>query len=160
LKNVRLENVRVAIVTETILRRWYVKRGGELEDLIAAGVTTREAPQALFLYARPARPIEKGRTLNGGLICNLTETEETESLLLDKYEFEPVLKRARVPKLKIGDGAFFPEHITFYAGTENFDDITVEEKKERSVFLDLNRKPGAQSPQARWKKDVRHAPKE
>src|SRR5829696_4725464 len=30
LRNVRLENVRVTIVTETILRRWYKNRGGDL----------------------------------------------------------------------------------------------------------------------------------
>jgi hypothetical protein len=39
LRNVRLENVRVSIVTETMLRRWYQNRGGDLEELIKAKVT-------------------------------------------------------------------------------------------------------------------------
>jgi hypothetical protein len=152
LKNVRLENVRVSIVTETILRRWYKNRDGELQELIDAGVTTREIPQALFLYARPAKTGEKGRTLNGGLIYNLSSDEV---FMLDKYEFEPVLIRARAPEIKIGERTFVPKHIAFYAGTESPGDITSEEKAERARLLNLNRKPGAQSPQARWQREVR-----
>lgn len=152
LKNVRLENVRVSIVTETILRRWYKNRGGELQELIDAGVTTREIPQALFLYARPAKTGEKGRTLNGGLIYNLSSDEV---LMLDKYEFEPVLIRARTPEIKIGERTFVPKYVAFYAGTESPGDITSEEKAERARLLNLNRKPGAHSPQARWQREVR-----
>jgi len=152
LRNVRLENVRVSIVTEAILRRWYKDRGGDLQKLIDAGVTTREMIPALFLYARPAKPQEKGKTLNGGLICNLSKEELA---VLDKYEWEPVLKRERAPELKIGDRSFVPEQITFYAGIAPAGDITREEKAERSRLLNLNRKPGQQSPQAKWPKDVR-----
>lgn len=152
LREVRLENVRACIVTETMLRRWYKNRGGDIKELIKAEVTTREVPQAVFLYARPARPEERGRTLNGGLICNLSKEELS---VLDKYEFYPVLERMRVPKLKIGDHSFFPEHIAFYAGTEPAEDIKQEEKAERARLLNLNRKPGSQSPQAKWHKRVR-----
>jgi hypothetical protein len=152
LKNVRLENVRVCIVTETRLRRWYQNRGGDVEGIIDAGVTTRDVPKALFLCARPAKPFEKGRTLNGGLICNLTGAELTH---LDKYEWSPVLKRERTPEFLIREQIYVPEHIIFYAVTESFDDITVEEKAERAKLLNLNRKRGEQSPQARWQKNVR-----
>lgn len=152
LKNVRLENVRASIITETMLRRWFANRGGDLETLIKAGVTTRDAPQAVFLCARPARPKEKGKHLNGGLICNLTETEV---LLLDKYEFEPVLKRTRAPRLEIGGRAYFPAYITFYAATESIGDITANEKAERAAFLNLNRRRGKLSPQAKWQRNVR-----
>ena len=152
LRNVRLENVRVTIVTETILRRWYKNRGGDLEALINAKITTREIPQALFLCARPIEPREKGKALNGGLICNLSKAELS---VLDKYEWGPVLKRLRAPELKIGLRAFVPKHIAFYAVTESTADITAEEKAERSRMLNLNRKPGAQSPQARWHRQVR-----
>lgn len=149
LKNVRLENVRVCIVTERILRRWYKNRGGDLSELIEAEIVSPEMQKALYLCARPARAEEKGKALGGGLICNLTGAELAH---LDKYEWSPVLKRTRVPELKIGDGAFFPEHITFYALTESFEDITSEEKAERSQLLNLNRKRGCQSPQARWER--------
>lgn len=152
LRNVRLENVRVSIVTETMLRRWYKNRGGDPRAPAGAEAATRETPQELFLYARPARPEEKGKTLNGGLICNLSEEEVSA---LDKYEWEPVLRRAHAPELKIGDGVFVPEHITFYAGTESVEDITPEEKADRARLLNLNRKPGEQSPQAQWRKNVR-----
>jgi hypothetical protein len=152
LKNVRLENVRVTIITETMLRRWYKNSGGELQTLIDAQVTTPEIPQALFLYARAAAPHEKGKTLNGGLICNLNGDE---TRLLDKYEFAPVLTRERTPKLKISGQIYLPRHITFYAGNVSPDDITAEEKAERSKFLNLNRKRGRQSPQAKWHRQVR-----
>ena len=152
LRNVRLENVRVSIVTETILRRWYKNSGGNVQELIDAGITTREIPPALFLCARPAEPLEKGKTLNGGLVCNLSKNE---LLVLDKYEWAPVLKRMHTPELKIGNNTYVPEHITFYAVTVSADDMTSEEKAERSRLLNLNRKPGRQSPQARWKKNVR-----
>ena len=152
LRNVRLENVRVAIVTERMLRRCYKNRGGEIEELISLGVTTTEIPQALFLLARPAELFEKGRHLNGGLICNFTEYELA---ILDKYEFEPVLKRTRTPELKIGSRTFFPKAITFYAGNEVFDSITPEERAERARLFNLTRKAGQLSPQARWQKNVR-----
>lgn len=152
LRNVRLENVRVSIVTETILRRRYKDSGGDLQELIDAGVTTREVPQAAYLYARPAAPFEKGRSLNGGLICNLTEEELS---VLDMYEFEPVLRRTRAPELTIRGRSYVPEHITFYAGSGSSGDLTVEEKAERSRLLNLNRKPGRQSPQAKWPTNVR-----
>jgi hypothetical protein len=152
LLGVRLENVRVSIVTETILRRWYKNRGGDIEALIDSGVTTPEIPPCLFLYARPAKPSEAGKTLNGGLICNLSRAELSR---LDKYEWEPVLKRVRTPELKIGEHTFIPEFITFYAGTESIDDITTEEKAERARLLYLNRKAGHLSPQAKWRKNVR-----
>ena len=152
LRNVHLENVRVSIVTETILRRWYKNRGGDIETLIAAEITTRDIPQALFLCARPAKLLEKGKILNGGLICNLSKEELS---VLDKYEWEPVLKRLRAPELKIGERVFVPEHIVFYALTEAAGDVTAEEKAERASLLNLNRKPGRQSPQARWHGQVR-----
>jgi hypothetical protein len=152
LRNVRLENVRASIVTESMLRRWYKLRGGNIERLIRAGVTTREIPQAVFLYARPARPEEKGRTLKGGLIFNFTADE---ILMLDEYEFKPVLERVRTPELYIENRRFVPKRITFYAGTESVGDITDEEKTERAKLLYLNRKPGRLSPHARWKSDVR-----
>ena len=41
LRNVRLENVRVAVVTETMLRRWFKNRGGELEDFGHASALRR-----------------------------------------------------------------------------------------------------------------------
>lgn len=153
LKNVRLENVRVTIVTETILRRWYKASGGEIRELIDAGVTSPEIPQALFLYARPARRGEKGRTLGGGLICNLSKEE---ILNLDKYEFEPVLTRTLAPELKIGDRNFIPKYIAFYAGNVSPEDISAEEKAERARLLGFGRKRGALSPQACWQRNVRH----
>lgn len=152
LKNVILENVRVSIVTETMLRRWFQNYGGNLQKLIEAGVTTQNVPEALFLFARPAKINEKGRTLNGGLICNL---KKDEVLMLDGYEFEPVLKRTRVPKLKIQNQTFIPQHIVFYAGTVSTSDMTSDEKNERSYFLNLNRKRGQLSPQAKWQRNVR-----
>jgi hypothetical protein len=152
LRNVCLENVRVSIVTEMMLRRWYKNRGGDLQELIDAGVTTREMPPALFLYARPAKYRERGKILNGGLICNLGKEELS---VLDKYEWEPVLKRLRAPKLKIRNDVFIPKHIVFYAGIESTKDIPVEEKAERARLLNLNRKPGHLSPQARWQTNVR-----
>ena len=150
LSDVVLKNIRASIVTETILRRRYKTKGGDIEKLIDAEITTRETFQALYLYARPASANERGKTLNGGLICNLTKEE---ILTLDGYEFEPVLKRTRAPELKIGDRTFFPEHICFYAGEES--SVTAEEKEERSRLLNQNRKPGEQSPQANWRKNVR-----
>ncbi|MDQ3181567.1 MAG: hypothetical protein M3Q33_13730 [Acidobacteriota bacterium] len=33
--------------------------------------------------------------------------------------------------------------------------ITLEEKADRAKLLNLSRKPGGQSPQAKWQKDVR-----
>lgn len=152
LRNVRLGNVRVCVVTETILRRWYKNRGGEIRELIRLGVTTQEIPQALFLYARLAEDFEKGRHLNGGLICNFSRDELA---VLDKYEFDPVLRRTRTPELNIGDRTFFPKEITFYAGTESFEDITRPEKAERARWLNLNRKAGKMSPQARWHREAR-----
>jgi len=152
LRGVRLENVRVSIVTETILRRWYQNRGGNIEEIIDAKVTTREISPALFLYARPAEPFEKGKSLNGGLICNLSEAEVSR---LDKYEWQPVLERTRAPELIIQARAFVPRQITFYAGTESTADITPEEKAERAGLLNLNRKPGSLSPQAKWHRLVR-----
>lgn len=152
LRDVRLENVRVFIVTETILRRWYEDRGGSVEKLIEAGITTREVQPAIFLMARPAEPGEKGRILNGGLICNLTSAELS---IFDKYEWQPVLKRVNTPELKIQNCTFVPEHIAFYAGTVSPDDITPAEKTDRRKLLNLNRKPGYLSPQARWQKQVR-----
>jgi hypothetical protein len=147
-----LENVRVSIVTETILRRRYKNRGGDVEELIESGLTTREILPALFLCARPATPVETGRTLNGGLIFNL---RKAELAVLDKYEWKPVLKRLRAPELKIGARVFVPKHITFYAATGAAESITAAEKSERTRLLDLNRKPGELSPQARWRREVR-----
>lgn len=152
LTNVHLENVRVSIVTETILRRWYKNRGGNLEELIEAEIITRQVMPAVFLYARSARPAEKGKTLNGGLICNLSKAEVSG---LDKYEWQPVFKRTRTPKLQIAGSLFIPRYITFYAGTESTKDVTCEEKAERARLLSLNRKPGHLSPQAKWKRNVR-----
>lgn len=152
LKNVRMENVRVTIVTETILRRWYKNSGGEIQELIDAGVTSPEIPQTLFLYARPSKFGEKGRSLNGGLICNLSK-EEIQ--MLDKYEFEPVLIRMRAPELKIGDRNFIPKYIAFYAGNVLPEDITAKEKAERAGLLGFGRKRGEQSPQAQWQRNVR-----
>ncbi len=152
LRNVRLENIRAAIVTETMLRRWYQNRGGKIEELIRLGVTTPEIPRALYLYARPAEAFEKGRFLNGGLICNFTPAELT---MLDLYEFDPVLSRMPTPELKIADRTFAPKHITFYAGTESFDDVTPAKKAERARLLNLNRRSGQISPQARWQRNVR-----
>jgi hypothetical protein len=152
LRGVRLENVRVSVVTETMLRRWYQNRGGDVEEIIAAGVTTREISPALFLCARPAKPVEKGKSLNGGLICNLSQAELRR---LDKYEWKPVLQRTRAPELIIQDRVFVPERITFYAVTTATGEITAEEKAERAGLLNLNRQPGRLSPQARWQKNVR-----
>jgi hypothetical protein len=152
LRGVRLENVRVSIVTETMLRRWYKNRGGDIETLIKAGVTTRDIPRALFLFARPAGIGEKGRTLNGGLICNLRPEELS---VLDKYEFEPVLKRTRARQFIIDERIFVPTRITFYAGTVSTDDLAPEEKSERAGLLNLNRKAGQLSPQAKWQEHVR-----
>jgi hypothetical protein len=152
LKNVRLANVRVSILTETVFRRWYKNMGGELQALIDAEIIAREIPPALFLYARRAKPHEKGKSLNGGLICNLSKAELR---VLDEYEWKPVLERMRAPELKIQERAFVPEHITFYAGTVSPDEITAEEKAERAGWLSLNRKRGEQSPQAKWHRNIR-----
>ena len=152
LRNVRLENVRVSIVTEPILRRWYKDRGGNLRELTEAGIATDGALECAYLYARPARAGERGKALNGGLICNLTGEEVS---VLDKYEFEPVLRRTRVPQLKIQGRVFAPEHVAFYAGTESVSDLTREERAERSRLLNSDRKPGQQSPQAKWPPNVR-----
>ena len=152
LRDVRLANVRVSIVTEAILRRWYKDRGGDLRNLIDGGITTEETPECAYLYARPAEPGEKGKNLNGGLICNLTVEEVA---VLDKYEFEGVLKRTRAPELVIQGRKYIPRHVAFYAGTESISGITAEEKAERSRLLDLNRKPGQKSPHAKWPQNVR-----
>jgi len=152
LRDVRLGNVRVSVVTEAILRRWYKDSGGDLRKLIDAGVTTFETPEAAYLYARPAREGERGRSLNGGLICNLTAEEVA---VLDKYEFETVLVRTRTPRLEIQGNIFSPAFISFYAGTQNTDDLSAAEKAERSRLLHLNRKPGRQGPHAKWPENVR-----
>lgn len=149
LRNVRLENVRVSIVTEAILRRWYQDRGGDPQKIIDAD----EILEAAYLYARPARSGERGRTLNGGLICNLSSTDVAT---LDNYELIPVLQKTRTPELKIEDRTFFPEHIFFYAGTESVNNLTREERAERARLLNLNRKPGELGPHAKWPKNVRH----
>lgn len=154
LRGVRLDNVRVSVVTEAILRRWYRNMGGELQSLIEAGVTTVETPEAAYLYARPAFPAEWGRSLNGGLICNLTVEEVA---ILDKYEFEGVLKRTRTPALAIGGTEYVPEHIAFYAGTMSPKEITDDEKAERSRLLNLGRKPGHKGLHAKWPRNVRYA---
>ena len=153
LRNVRLENVRVSIVTEAILRRRYKDSGGDLQKLIDAGVTTEKVPESAYLYGRPVRDGERGRFLNGGLICNLT-TEEVE--VLDKYEFETILKRTRAPRLVIQNRPFTPAHIAFYAGTSAADDLTPEEVHERARILSLNRQRGKKSPHARWPENIRH----
>jgi hypothetical protein len=152
LKNVRLEDVRVSLVTETILRRWYRTRGQDLTGLIDAGITAPEVSPAVFLYGRCARPGERGRFLNGGLICNLTAEEVS---FLDRYEWTPVLSRVPVPRIVIEGRVYFPEAMTFYAGSEDPCDLEPEEKAERSRFLNLHRRPGRLSPQARWPPDVR-----
>jgi hypothetical protein len=152
LRDVRLENVRVSIVTEAILRRWYKDRGGDLRNLIDAGITTEETPECAYLYARPAEPGEKGKSLDGGLICNLTADEVA---VLDKYEFEGVLKRTRTPELVIQGRKYIPRHVAFYAGTVSVSGITAEERAERSRLLDLNRKPGQKGPHAKWPQNVR-----
>jgi len=152
LRGVRLDNVRVSVVTEAILRRWYRDRGGDLQSLIEAGVTTVETPEAAYLYARPAFPAERGRSLNGGLICNLTAEEVG---VLDKYEFEGVLERTRAPALAVGGTEYVPNQITFYAGTMSPEEITPEEKAERVRLLNLGRKPGHKGPHAKWPRNVR-----
>ena len=152
LRNVRLENVRVSVVTEKILRRWYSDRGGDLRELTDAGIATDDALECAYLYARPALAGERGRGLNGGLICNLSADEVA---VLDKYEFEGVLVRTRTPQLVIQGRTYVPENVAFYAGTESAADLTLEEKAERSRLLNLNRKPGTQSPQAKWPRNVR-----
>jgi hypothetical protein len=152
LRDVHLENVRVSIVTEKILRRWYKDRGGDLRELTDTGIATDAALECAYLYARPARAGERGRSLNGGLIFNLTREEVA---VLDKYEFEPVLRRTRAPHLKIQGRVFAPEHVAFYAGTESTGDLTREERLERSRLLNLDRKPGRQGPQAKWPHNVR-----
>ncbi len=152
IKNVRLENVRVSIVTERILRRWYENIGGDVQKLIDVGITSAEIPRALFLYARPAESNEKGRNLNGGLICNLSRDDLST---LDNYEWKPVLNRTRVSQLTIGNRSFLPNYITFYAGSEPSDNITSAEKNERSKLLNLNRNRGNLSPQAKWQRNVR-----
>jgi hypothetical protein len=152
LRNVRLENVRVSVVTEKILRRWYKDRGGDLGELTDAGIATEDALECAYLYARPARDGERGRSLNGGLIFNLTREEVA---VLDKYEFQPVLLRTRAPELVIQGRTYSPENAAFYAGTESAADLTREEKAERSRLLNLNRKPGTQGPQAKWPRNVR-----
>src|SRR5262245_54546152 len=103
LRNVRLENVRVSIVTEAILRRWYKDSGGDLQKLIYAGGTPGEVPGSAYLYGRPVRDGEGARFLNGRLICGLT-AEEVE--ILDKYEFETILKRTLTPRLVIQNRTF------------------------------------------------------
>jgi len=151
LRDVRLENVRVSIVTEAILRRWYKDSGGDLQKLVDAGVTSREVPESAYLYARPVREGERGRFLNGGLICGLT-TEEVD--VFDKYEFETILRRTRTPRLAIQTRIFTPAYITFYAGTAA-DDLTPEEVGERSRILRLNRQRGKKSPHAKWPENIR-----
>ena len=152
LRGVRLNNLRVSVVTEAILRRWYKDRGGDLQTLVDAGVTTVETPEAAYLYARPARSGERGRSLNGGLICNLTAEEVA---VLDKYEFEGVLKRTRAPELVIQGQTYIPLHVSFYAGTESSAGITDQEKAERSRLLNLDRRPGHKGPHAKWPANVR-----
>jgi hypothetical protein len=154
LKNVRLEGVRVSLVTETILRRWYRTRGGDLAGLIDAGIAAPEVSPAVFLYGRCAQQGERGRFLNGGLICNLTTDEVS---FLDKYEWAPVLERVAVPRIVIDGRMYFPQKMTFYAGSEDPGDLEPAEKAERSRFLDLHRQPGRLSPQARWPPDVRRS---
>lgn len=152
LKDVRIVNVRVSIFTETILRRWYENRGKKVQELITAGIAEAEIPKALFLFARPAELHEKGKILNGGLICNLTRDE---LLKLDKYEWNPVMKRTRVNQITIEDRCFSPNYITFYAGTESAENITAEEKAERGEMMNFNRIRGCLSPQAKWRRNVR-----
>lgn len=152
LKNAQLENVRVSIVTEQILRRWYESRGGSIRELVDAGISGAEIMRALFLYARLAHKHEKGRSLHGGLICNL---RSEELLILDNYEWKPILERTPVTKIKIGNRRFSPKYITFYAGTESADDINLEEKAKRAELLNLNRSCGCLSPQAKWRRNVR-----
>ena len=152
LKNVRLENVRVSIVTEAILRRWYKDSGGDLQKLIDAGVTTEEAPESAYLFGRPARDGERGRFLNGGLICSLT-AEEVE--IFDKYEFETILKRTRTPRLAIQNRTFTPAYITFYAGTAATGDLTPEEVRERARILNLDKQRGKKGAHAKWPENIR-----
>src|SRR5262249_18001840 len=146
-RDVRLENVRVSIVTEKILRRWYEDRGGDLGELVRAGIAVDDALECAYLYARPALPGEKGRSLNGGLICNLTAEDVA---VLDKYEFEGVLEKTRAPEVVINRRTYIPRFITFYAGTESVAGITEDEKAERSRLLNLGRKPGQKGPHAKW----------
>jgi hypothetical protein len=152
LRDARLENVRVSIVTEAILRRWYKDSGGDLQKLVDAGVTSREVPESAYLYARPVREGERGRFLNGGLICGLT-TEEVD--VFDKYEFETILRRTRTSRLAIQNRTFTPAYITFYAGTAAADDLTPEEVGEKSRILRLNRQRGKKSPHAKWPENIR-----
>jgi hypothetical protein len=154
LKNVLMEGVRVTIVTEAILRRWYAERGGDISKLVDAGVTSMEEPRYAYLYARPARDGERGRSLNGGIICNLTEAEIA---MLDLYEMEPVLKRERVPQIQIQGKIYTPNHVAFYAGQESPETITEAERDERALILAAGRKPGRQGPNAKWPMDVRRS---
>ena len=151
LRNVRLLNVRVSIVTESMLRRWYAEKGGDLPSLVEECVTTELPSQSIFLVARAASD-ENGRSLKGGLICNL---RPKELLHIDRYEWKPVLERTRTPKLEIDGKTYEPKHVTFYAGKQPLDDISVEERAERSRLMDLNRGKGQKSPQAEWPDNVR-----
>lgn len=153
LRDVRLENIRVSIVTETILRRWFHDHGGDLQKLVDAGVTTSKIPECLFLYARPAAVGERGRYVNGGLICNMTVNEVTR---LDQYEFEPVLVRTRTPQLTINGNRYIPKNINFYAGTKSVASLTAAERSERSNFLNRKPKPGLRSIHAKWPVTVRN----
>lgn len=113
LHGAQLDDVRVSVVSDAELRKWYAGQGRSVDEAIVRGVWPPEIQKYSFLHAHPAGAGEKGRFLNGGLVIGLTETDLTKEI--DPFEIPPVYVREPVPKLTIDGQAYIPKHITFYS---------------------------------------------
>jgi hypothetical protein len=142
LRPVQVEEVRVMLVSNSILDRW---ASSDSDD-------GSSAPEALFLYGRRAKPHERGRHLKGGLLIGLTYDEVLD---IDRYELEPVLSRCPATALKIGAATYRAEKISFYEGSMPAEARTLDEVAEIKRLLKLSRS-GAPNI-CRWPADVRRS---
>lgn len=155
LRGVRLEGVRVSVVTEEQLREFYKEQGESVEALVQKGLLEPNPRQHSYLYARVAGPTERGRFLDGGLIAGLRREELEE--VLDPYELPPVYRRQRVPELTIEGKRFKPEHATFYAGNigalaRTEEAVIAAKKTARAGRAGI----GQYGPGAKWPREARH----
>ena len=159
LPNVEMSGVRVDVISEDQLRKWYKQTGGDINDLIQKGAFEKETQPRVILYARTAQSTDEPRTrsryLNGGLIFGLSEEEVR--LDLDAYEADPVYKRAVVPELKINNEKYTPQNVTYYGAGVDLGKAEGESALVNKLLLGpegQGRKLGTLK-NAQWKREVR-----
>jgi len=162
LHNVVLEGVRRFVVNEeqltNLFKKELSKQGKTWNDYEKKmknkyNYELGEEPERhAYLYVVPAKPDEKSKTLNGGLILGLNASELK---MLDDYEYKPVYTRQPTKKLCINEKPYTTEHITFYAGSVGNPHTEKTMEKTREILYEGKlEKKGKLPSTAKWPHDI------